>query len=205
MDTYFEFVRTDIAPLLPPRATRVLDVGCGVGATSRWLRTIYPEAEFVGLEGNAALSAKLADNVDRYEICDLNGAAPAGVGGDLILLLDVLEHLEDPQRVANTFAERLAPGGVMIISLPNVAHYSVALPLAILGRWDYADAGILDRTHRHFFTRRTACELGRGTGLQLQRQIMSGMARRHRLVDRATFSLLQSRLGKQILLSLTRA
>jgi 2-polyprenyl-3-methyl-5-hydroxy-6-metoxy-1,4-benzoquinol methylase len=205
MVTYFETVRTDIAPLLPSRATQVLDVGCGAGVTSRWLRSIYPDAEFVGLEGNTALSGQLSETVDRFEICDLNGEIPGGVGGDLILLLDVLEHLENPQNVANAFAERLAPGGTMIISLPNVAYYAVSLRLAILGRWEYQDDGVLDRTHRHFFTRKTARDLARQTGLTFQRQMMTGMAWRQRLIDRATLSLLQSRLGMQILVSLTKS
>ena len=41
----------------------------------------------------------------------------------------------------------------MAVSLPNVRHHSVVLPLVVQGRWDYDDAGVLDRTHLRFFTR----------------------------------------------------
>ena len=53
----------------------------------------------------------------------------------------------------------LADGGKLIVSLPNVRHYSVVLPLLFGGRWDYADAGLLDRTHLRFFTRDSAQRL----------------------------------------------
>ena len=53
----------------------------------------------------------------------------------------------------------LAPGGALVVSLPNVRHYSVVLPLLLQGRWDYEDAGLLDRTHLRFFTRDTAIHL----------------------------------------------
>ncbi|MBZ5671576.1 MAG: hypothetical protein LAO04_17845, partial [Acidobacteriia bacterium] len=44
-----------------------------------------------------------------------------------------------------------APGGTVIVSVPNVAHLWVRLSL-LAGRFDYADRGILDRSHLRFFT-----------------------------------------------------
>jgi hypothetical protein len=40
-----------------------------------------------------------------------------------------------------------------VISLPNVRHESVTLPLLVAGEWEYQDLGILDRTHLRFYTR----------------------------------------------------
>jgi hypothetical protein len=40
-----------------------------------------------------------------------------------------------------------------------VRHYSVLLPLVFSGSWAYTDAGILDRTHLRFFTRKSALQL----------------------------------------------
>jgi hypothetical protein len=45
-----------------------------------------------------------------------------------------------------------------------VRHESVILPLLASGAWEYADAGILDRTHLRFFTRASARELLTGAG-----------------------------------------
>jgi len=79
---------------------------------------------------------------------------------DLILCLDVLEHMLDPWRVVDRLVtQHLAVGGTLLVSLPNVRHYSVTLPLIFQGRWDYNDAGILDRTHVRFFTPHSAVQL----------------------------------------------
>jgi SAM-dependent methyltransferase len=79
---------------------------------------------------------------------------------DVILCLDVLEHMVNPWGAVDRLVSRyLAPGGALVVSLPNVRHYSVVLPLLLQGRWDYQDAGLLDRTHLRFFTRDTALRL----------------------------------------------
>ena len=56
----------------------------------------------------------------------------------------------------------------MVISIPNVAHLWVRLSL-LAGRFDYAERGILDRTHLRFFTRRTLVALVTGAGLRVTR------------------------------------
>ena len=47
-------------------------------------------------------------------------------------------------------------------------HYRVSLPLLFLGRFRYADAGVLDRTHLRFFTGESARQLLAGTGFELR-------------------------------------
>jgi 2-polyprenyl-3-methyl-5-hydroxy-6-metoxy-1,4-benzoquinol methylase len=77
---------------------------------------------------------------------------------DKILLLDVIEHLPDPARIVRDCVRLLEPRGQLIISVPNIANISVRLML-MLGRFQYMERGILDRTHLRFFTRRTIREL----------------------------------------------
>jgi hypothetical protein len=63
----------------------------------------------------------------------------------------------DPWAVVDRLATKyLEVGGTLLVSLPNVRHYSVVLPLLFGGRWDYEDAGLLDRTHLRFFTKASA-------------------------------------------------
>ena len=45
----------------------------------------------------------------------------------------------------------------MVLSTPNVANWAMRLSL-LVGRWQYKDRGILDRTHTHLFTRHTLVE-----------------------------------------------
>jgi len=203
---YYSFVRSEIAPLLPPTATRILDVGCGIGATAAWLKSKYPGSRTVGLEGNAALLPELARNVDEPRIVDLNDPFPEVGTVDLVLLLDVLEHLIQPEAVLARIVSVIAENATVLISLPNVAHLSVSLRLLFLGRFDYADAGILDRTHLHFFYKESAVNLARAAGLEVEKGLISGLqGPRTRWMDRLTFGLMRERLTKQYIFSARRS
>ncbi len=163
--SYFESARTEIAPLLPERLDRVLEIGCGAGATMKWLRSHSTVEYAVGMElvseaaskASAVFNMVLTGNVETTNL-------PEGKF-DLIVALDVLEHLVDPWSVVRRLHGALNPGGAVIVSIPNVCHYSIALPLIIGGRWDYTSAGLLDRTHLRFFTRQSAIELMTSAGL----------------------------------------
>jgi hypothetical protein len=120
---------------------------------------------------------------------------------DLLLFLDVLEHLEQPQAVLTRLASALAPGGAVIVSLPNVSHLSVSLPL-LLGRVEYQDSGILDRTHRHFFVKTSVVSLLNGAGLRAERGIRNGLERpRARALLAVSGGLLKEQLTKQYVVS----
>jgi 2-polyprenyl-3-methyl-5-hydroxy-6-metoxy-1,4-benzoquinol methylase len=86
---------------------------------------------------------------------DVDALAPAY---DVLLFGDTLEHLPDPPALLRRLRPRLAPGGVLVTSIPNVANWSIRLSL-LVGRFRYTDRGLLDRTHLRFYTRRTAVEM----------------------------------------------
>lgn len=94
----------------------------------------------------------------------------AGVptGYSLLLFGDTLEHIADPVAVLDRLAGRLRPGGRLVISVPNVANWSVRLGL-LLGRFDYTERGILDRTHVRFYTRRTLVRMVEQAGFVVDR------------------------------------
>jgi SAM-dependent methyltransferase len=193
MQRYHDFVRSEISQLLPKTASRILDVGCGIGATANWLKTKYPESWTIGFEGNASLLPVLSDNVDEPHIVDLNGPLPDVGVVDLVLLLDVLEHLIEPKVVLERIVSAMGEGATAIISLPNIAHLSVSIPLLVWGQFDYRDAGILDRTHLHFFNMTSAVDLASSSGLEVTKGLLSGFAgRRTRLIDRLTLGLMRN-------------
>jgi 2-polyprenyl-3-methyl-5-hydroxy-6-metoxy-1,4-benzoquinol methylase len=198
---YFKYVRREIEPLLPAAASRILDVGCGTGATARWLKERYPAAHVTGFEGNADLQSELASNVDEAHIVDLNGALPNVEAHDVILFLDVLEHLVRPDFVLAHLTTAMPAHGTVIVSLPNVAHLSVSVPL-LRGRFTYQDAGILDRTHLRFFVRESAIALLNSAGLRVERGLRNGLlGPRARLLDAATAGLLRDQLTKQYVMA----
>jgi SAM-dependent methyltransferase len=203
---YFSHVRSEIRPLLPPTARRILDVGCGSGATIAWLKTLYPGAYTIGLEGNHAVASILERNVDEAHIVDLNQPIPNIGAPDLILFLDILEHLVHPEQLLAQVVSSMAEDATVIISLPNIAHLWVAARLFFLGRFDYQDAGILDRTHLHFYYRESALALVDYAGLKVT-SIMrngvegSGSRRSSVLLHWLTCGRLRERLTEQYVLS----
>jgi SAM-dependent methyltransferase len=203
-ENYFNFTRSEIAPLLPRAVTRVIDVGCGAGATSAWIKSLYPTATTVGLEGNPALRSELESKLDEVHIVDLNAAIPSVGAADLVLFLDVLEHVNSPENVLRQILLDLPKAGHVIVSLPNVAHLSVSIPLLFRGEFEYCDAGILDRTHVRFYVRDSAVRLLNDVGLRVVKGLESGLSGpKSRLFDRLTFGLIRDRLAKQYILLAT--
>lgn len=138
--------------LSPPG--RVLDVACGEGFAARDL--IRYGFQVCGVDNDPTALEKAALYYQQTILADVENDLPALDGQfEVIIFADILEHLADPAAVLARFTALLAPGGLVVVSVPNVAHWYVRLNL-LRGRFDYGQRGILDRTHLRFFTLRTA-------------------------------------------------
>jgi 2-polyprenyl-3-methyl-5-hydroxy-6-metoxy-1,4-benzoquinol methylase len=143
-----------LAVLEVPAGSLVLDVGAADGSVAR--RLVERGCRVVAVEADRK-SASAAEQVCELvvvadvETLDL-GAALDGLEFDVVLLLDVLEHLRDPLATLRAAVARLKLGGRVIVSVPNVTHAALRLQL-LSGRFQYTDTGLLDRTHLHFFDR----------------------------------------------------
>lgn len=169
---YYGQVRTEVLVHLPApgvQPLRLLEVGCGAGGTLAHIRQLRPQAWLAGVE-----VMDLADNayvqLDQFERLDLEAQTPAVAPGslDVLMCLDVLEHLREPGEVLRRLGRLLKPDGRLIVSLPNIQYIKVSLPL-LFGRFDYVDEGVLDRTHLRFFTRRSALRLLDDSGFAVER------------------------------------
>jgi len=147
---------------------RVLDVGAAHG----FLAAVLMKRGFriTGIEADPALAQQAAKYCENCFQANLDDPLPQLLHEfDAIVFGDVLEHLKDPLGVLRTIAgQYLAKNGAVIVSLPNVANLYVRLRL-LVGHFDYADRGILDRTHLRFFTRRTFCKMLDEAGLEIVR------------------------------------
>jgi SAM-dependent methyltransferase len=85
---------------------------------------------------------------------------------DAIVLMDVIEHLPNPERSLQLVLRLCHAKTIIYITGPNIAHISARIAL-LLGRWEYQDAGIFDRTHLRFFTQRTWEALISNSGFKL--------------------------------------
>ena len=168
---YFRNVRKEIEPLLPVQIRKVLEIGCGAGGTMAWLRTIRSIEYAAGVEISPDAAALARGAFDEVITADITKSAIdfGQAKFDVVLALDVLEHLPDPWQVLRFLNGMMEPGGTLIASIPNVAHYSVAFPLLFKGRWNYTEDGLLDRTHLRFFTRETVGRMFEETGFSVER------------------------------------
>ena len=155
----------DYARRLAGAGRDVLDVGCGEGLFAAMLQ--QQGNRVTGID--QVIHPRRLGAFEAYVEADLDlGLEPVirklqGQRFDRILFLDVLEHLRCPERLLAESRELLKPGGAVLVSVPNIANIVIRLQL-LLGRFEYADRGILDRTHLRFFTRKTARRLLRSNG-----------------------------------------
>ena len=162
-DTYYENPRREMLPFVPATARAILDVGCGAGAFARLIRERGGESppEIWGVEMDPAAAARAGDVVDRVLVGDALEILPGlpGEHFDCVVLNDVLEHVREPGELLARLRPALRPAAVLVASIPNVRYFFNVADLAVHGRWDYTDEGILDRTHLRFFTRSSMVRL----------------------------------------------
>ncbi|HEY8526704.1 MAG TPA: bifunctional glycosyltransferase/class I SAM-dependent methyltransferase [Acidimicrobiales bacterium] len=153
-------------------AGRVLDLGCADGYVAQQLREAGHHV--VGVDIAAAEGVK--DRVDRFVQHDLDAGLPPEVEGtfDAIVAADVLEHVRRPEQILEEAHDLLAPGGVLVASIPNFVHWYPRLRV-LTGRFDYDRRGILDRTHLRFFTQRSFERLAREHGWRVARRTVTGL------------------------------
>jgi glycosyltransferase involved in cell wall biosynthesis len=154
---------------------RLLDVGCGEGFFAEQLHNNGNEVTGIDALESPIHVASMRD----YYQTDLQ----LGLGHvasqlrervfDKVLILDVLEHLNHPERVLRDIFPLIRPsGGTVVVSVPNVANIFVRLSL-LFGKFDYADRGIMDRTHVRFYTRKSARELLESNGYRIVSEYFS--------------------------------
>lgn len=73
---------------------------------------------------------------------------------DVVLTTELFEHLNYPEKFLVKMDKVLKAGGRIVLSTPNVGHYSIVDDL-LHGRWDYVPIGLLCYTHFCFFTYKT--------------------------------------------------
>ncbi len=146
----------------------VLELGCSLGGTLNRIKYRWPNACIHGVEYDektALLGSHIADiiqgDVEQMQIPYEKEQF------DYIICADVLEHLRNPDKTIERFMPYLKQNGYFIISLPNIRYFAVLQMLLQSGRFDYADSGILDRTHLKFYTKTTATEMINSCGLEV--------------------------------------
>ncbi|NJD78899.1 MAG: class I SAM-dependent methyltransferase, partial [Candidatus Methanoperedens sp.] len=152
--------RPDISALVPFGTEKVLDVGCSAGELGKYLKENKGIKEVIGIEFNkeaAEIAAKCIDKVITGDVEKIDLQFETEYF-DCIIYADILEHLIDPWITLEKQNKILKKNGIIIVSLPNIRYFYTFLNL-ILGKWEYTDRGIFDRTHLRFFTLKSIIKL----------------------------------------------
>lgn len=165
--SYFQHTRPDVLGLIPFGARRLLDVGCGAGALGQTVRA-RQECFYCGIEPDDQAAAEAHRRLDRvYHTTIERFNEPELFNSfDCIILADILEHAHDPLNVLLHCLDYLHNDGILILSLPNIAHPQITQELSS-GLFRYRSAGILDRGHLRFFTRISIQQLLSAAGLHV--------------------------------------
>jgi 2-polyprenyl-3-methyl-5-hydroxy-6-metoxy-1,4-benzoquinol methylase len=123
-----------------------------------------------GHELDPAAAQRARDVCETVVVGDLQTFDPAALepGYRLVLFGDTLEHIADPVPVLRGLRRKLTDDGHLVVSVPNVANWAVRLGL-LVGRFEYRDRGILDRTHLRFYTRRSLAHMLEDAGFRVDR------------------------------------
>ncbi|WP_197484384.1 class I SAM-dependent methyltransferase [Tepidimonas fonticaldi] len=148
----------------------VLDLGMGTGSLGRYLNG--PLGLGIAIDGVTVNPAELEPARPFYRQCwlgDLEVLDVAALLGERryrwVVCADVLEHLRNPERLADQCRHLLQPSGELLVSIPNASYAGLIADL-IHGRWQYGPEGLLDKTHVRFFTRQSFTDLLHQTGWQ---------------------------------------
>ncbi len=159
---YYSFERSELVDVLPSIKGKVLEIGCGSGATLEYMKS-KGASYVVGIDISQSAINQASDKgiIDLALVLDVEkDELPFQTKEfDCIILADVLEHLYDPWITLKKITGFLADDGYVLLSLPNIKYYKVLRRLIFHDEWSYANAGILDATHIRFFTLREITRL----------------------------------------------
>ncbi|MEL4304534.1 class I SAM-dependent methyltransferase [Methanococcoides sp. LMO-2] len=154
-----------------PDAGNILDVGCNEG----YIGSVFQKSKncFYGIDFDPQSLILAQKQYCKIILADLNTSDIEKLSlddnfFDVIIFGDILEHLMDPLDTLNRFKRYLKPDGKIIVSLPNIANFSIRFKL-LFGSFDYTETGILDRTHLHFYTIKSAMKLVKDSDYKIEK------------------------------------
>ncbi|MGB9980279.1 class I SAM-dependent methyltransferase [Methanobacterium sp.] len=171
---------------------KVLDVGCATGNIAKILSEKGCEVTGIEMDPKSAkIASKYCKNIIIKDLESLDNLNCPYNYFDVLLFADILEHLKSPVDTLRKLKKYLHNDGIIIITVPNVTYWEIRLSF-LLGKFEYNDYGILDKTHIRFFTKSSALSLLKNAGFKLN------------LLDTTTKGFLKDDLGSKFEYSFTK-
>lgn len=164
IDTYTS--RCKIFNLIPCES-KVLEIGCGSGRLANLLSMrkkclvycVEKEPAMVSIAKNKCVEMLNMD-IETKEL-------PYGDGAfDCIILGNVLEHMREPSKILAYLKKYLSYKGFLIYSVPNIVNWHSRMTI-FFGKFEYAENGVFDKTHLHFYNLNSAKKLAQDAGYRI--------------------------------------
>lgn len=154
---------------LVPCNSRILELGCSTGYFTDHL--VKKCATVVAVDCDPTSIKACRDRgitAFQFDLSsgEIDGLLADQAPFDVVVAMDVLEHLPRPQDLLARLHRLMDRRGKLIVTGPNVAYWHTRWEL-MRGRWNYAEAGIMDETHLRWFTRETWRKLLEETGFEI--------------------------------------
>jgi 2-polyprenyl-3-methyl-5-hydroxy-6-metoxy-1,4-benzoquinol methylase len=180
-----------------PAQSRVLELGCASGYMSGYLEQVLG-CRVTCLEYDPVAAAIAAERCSEVHVVDLDSpnalkVVEASSPYDVLYAANILEHLKYPERILQEVYPLLKPNARVIVALPNIANWRFRIRL-LAGKFDYENYGVMDKTHTHFYTAKTAHELLTLSGYHVDELRIAG----------SSLQNLMNRIARRLHLSLPR-
>ncbi|WP_407406541.1 class I SAM-dependent methyltransferase [Peribacillus sp.] len=168
---YYQGVNNTLLGMVPSNVKQVLEIGCAEGNLGAAIKAetgafvagieLFPSAAEIA---TGKLDEVIVENIEMVDPVNLPLSRKPF---DAIIFGDVLEHLINPDQALKKVKPLLSDTGCVLASIPNVGHITIIESL-LAGAWTYTDAGLLDKTHYRFFTRREIVKLFESNGYAVE-------------------------------------
>jgi 2-polyprenyl-3-methyl-5-hydroxy-6-metoxy-1,4-benzoquinol methylase len=165
---YYKLDRSEMLEHLPPGLNSLLDVGCGEGNFGMLVKKTYNSTVW-GIEPAYEPFKAAETKLDKVFNTFFTGSFDVNKKFDAITFNDVLEHMADPWDAIRNCKRLLNQDGCLVASIPNILYFHDFFKMIFSRDWKYEEAGIFDKTHLRFFTKKSICTLFEESGFRIEK------------------------------------
>lgn len=202
---YYSNIRYDLIEFFDKKKYfKVLEIGAAYGETLFYLKENGLANEAIGIElfqdeknknNYKKIDKFIFGNINEIDLLEYKNYF------NLILLPDVLEHIYDPKKTLSIVHQLLSDDGEIVVSMPNIRHYSAFVRVFLKGNFSYDENGIFDYTHVRFYCKKNIQELLESSNFQIIK--VEGSIRNFKgksiakIINKISFGLFEQFLSNQ--------